>query len=297
MKRPPITERDYYFLSPSLQNQTGDVWLGLPSLGLLPQKVVSGVVVTPSCDLANGKTSTITYLPIIGVPDYIGSAAMMHELMACLDELANGIGVEPIRQLVEKRSRHLIDDLDTYRQIVENQDAHPVARNLEEFQDRKKRLLQGIYIASLIAKGERNIDLENISDVFGEKRLGKIREKIIRNSLSADIHFFPSDKQDKEWSAIPRHSVALFRYPISVPIEIFEYADNLGISDWVRAMETLSCRAKIASLFAEFRPVRCLRLKQDFLPDLLTRYTGLYMRIGSPDFTHETVQKFVGEIV
>ena len=42
--------------------------------------------------------------------------------------------------------------------------------------------------------------------------------------------------------------------------------------------------------------MKALRIRPRFLSDLLTRFTALYSRIGSPDFTEGTVDQYVDQI-
>jgi hypothetical protein len=37
-------------------------------------------------------------------------------------------------------------------------------------------------------------------------------------------------------------------------------------------------------------------LKQRFVADLLTRFVGVYIRLGSPDFTSETIDRYLMDI-
>lgn len=71
--------RQYYDTNPSQRHSTGDIWSGLPTHGLLQQPLLSGIVITPACDLAQAKVETITYLPILPVVDWFSSRSFQHE--------------------------------------------------------------------------------------------------------------------------------------------------------------------------------------------------------------------------
>jgi hypothetical protein len=62
-----IDERDYYDFLPPNVHRTGDIWKSLPTFGTLSCRSAPGIVITPSCDLANNKSETITYIPIISI--------------------------------------------------------------------------------------------------------------------------------------------------------------------------------------------------------------------------------------
>lgn len=66
----PVTEKSFYSLYPDGYHATGDIWMRLPSMGLLSREHVSGLIVTPACDLANCKTETVTYVPIVPVSEF-----------------------------------------------------------------------------------------------------------------------------------------------------------------------------------------------------------------------------------
>jgi hypothetical protein len=92
------------------------------------------------------------------------------------------------------------------------------------------------------------------------------------------------------------HSVALFRYPLTVPVSLLDAAQDNALTDWTEATSALAVEEPMATLLAARRPLKCLRLQSRFLPDLLTKYVSLYSRIGSPDFTRETVETLSNEL-
>ena len=62
--------KDIYNLSPNPVHRPGDIWDCLPTFGTLPTPFTRAIIITPACDLAQGKTNTITYLPIISLRSY-----------------------------------------------------------------------------------------------------------------------------------------------------------------------------------------------------------------------------------
>jgi hypothetical protein len=66
---------DFYDFHPDGRFVPGDIWSDLPSFGVLQSHRVRGVVITPSCDLANAKTETVSYLPIVPILSYFAIPA------------------------------------------------------------------------------------------------------------------------------------------------------------------------------------------------------------------------------
>jgi len=132
--------------------------------------------------------------------------------------------------------------------------------------------------------------------LFGDKAFKSIIKGIVSNAYRQDIHFLPADEQDSAWSGVPRHSVVLFRYAFSAPVEIFECAQDISLTDWPAAIQRLSRFIPGVCAFSQERPMKRVSLKPRFLADLVTRYVAMYVRLGSPDFTHQTVTQFINQI-
>ena len=80
--------KNYYDTTPERRHQTGDIWKGLPTFGLLGQhQTCSGLVITPACDLANNKSTTITYLPILTVTEYLGTAPIYATIRTAIHDV------------------------------------------------------------------------------------------------------------------------------------------------------------------------------------------------------------------
>jgi len=131
--------------------------------------------------------------------------------------------------------------------------------------------------------------------LFGVKAFNSVLIQIVRNARS-DTHFLPADCQPPEWSGMPMHSVALFRYPLSAPIELFDRTYNTTEAEWPALMGRLGRFFPAASVFAAKRPMKRLTLRSRFAADLITRYLALYSRIGSPDFSDHTIAGYVASI-
>lgn len=268
---------------------TGDIWKNLPSMGLLKQKKCSGIIVTPGCDLANAKVETITYLPLISIRSFFASRSFYYEVRSQFINLVKD-KVPTISEYLLKNTLPDIDGVEVLNNII-----------IETYSKEKaavvKRIVNGIEILKIICgKNETIESLDKYKDFFGDKQFKNICIDIIRNSYSNDLHFLPKDEQDIEWSSIMEHSVVLFRYPITIPIEVLDIANTNGLSDWNGIIKKVVGMYPIAQQFQDFQPVKTITLSIEFLSDLLTRFCGLYMRIGSPDFTHDTIHEIANEI-
>jgi hypothetical protein len=160
-----------------------------------------------------------------------------------------------------------------------------------------EKILSGLGILnSLVSPDIHKCDFEHLAIFFG-KNFEKIKVDIITNSYSSDLHFLPRDDEDSDWSAIQEHSVVLFRYPITVPIEILDLAMDYSIVNWKETMIAESSKFSSATGFRHEKPLKVIKLNPDYLSDLLTRFVGVYVRIGSPDFTEKNIQILKEQII
>jgi hypothetical protein len=84
-----ISARSYYDYFPPSPHAPGDIWMHLPTHGLLRRERACALVVTPSCDLSNRKVNTITYLPIISFLDWVSSRDFLAEVVSTMSSLAD----------------------------------------------------------------------------------------------------------------------------------------------------------------------------------------------------------------
>jgi hypothetical protein len=150
------------------------------------------------------------------------------------------------------------------------------------------RLLRSMYSNSNALFSNNALD---VISIMGRPAI----EKIISNK-SPNSHFLPSDEQPEDWSGIPVHSVALFRMPLSIPIEILDLAQETSESSWRMELKKLECIYPLSAKMADTRPMKRITLREVFTVDLLTRYIGLYVRLGAPDFSALSFEKFLTEI-
>jgi hypothetical protein len=243
-----IDASDYYDLNPRLEHAPGDVWVNMPTFGLLADQPTSGLVITPACDLLNRKVATVTYLPILPLCSYLASVFSLPEITR---ELAGQLSVFGKNHLLQSDQPYIPPAPSSVERAIEEVTsflARPAASSKEK--SAATRALAGLRLTADIASGlSRANALADLKLLFG-KRLSVILRDIVRNSYRGDVHFMPSDKQPSDWSAIPDHSIALFRCPMTVPVEILDRAQDTPEFGWKDLLAGMSHRCASVSAFA-----------------------------------------------
>lgn len=283
----PITNESFYSFYPSFDHRTGDIWRDLPTFGMLGRASVPGIVITPACDLANKKCETVTYLPIISVDEYLISECFRHE---CWLEM------------------------------------HPIISKLPEFSTivapgrydfLSNEVLEAICRAEVDVKGVRLTDVERRKIAAYEKyvkesragvvKLSRIKEfikkddmltyisRLVTNAFKTDVHFLPKDGQPSGLGVIDFHSVVLFRYPLTVPVEVLNLAQHTEPTQWSQIRECKSEKFPVIKQMPVW-PIKMLSLQGGFLSDLISRYINMYIRLGSADFSKSAVRAMSKEI-
>jgi hypothetical protein len=290
-----ISARSYYDYLPPASHSPGDIWMHLPTHGLLRRERTSALVVTPSCDLSNSKVNTITYLPIISCRDWMGSRDFVAEVLGTMLSLVEQLGSVGIS------STSALESGDTFCSELSDQLAELQRRLTKEKLGTSIRAAAQRYIAGgnhlkRVCYGER-VEIRDIEICLSKKRWQQIRVQLVKNALRSDLYFLPADGNgDPEISPVRQHSVVLFRYPLTAPISLLDAAQDGSLADWGVAMNVLAEEEPMARAFSPMRPLKCLRLQSRFLADLLTKFVTLYSRLGSPDFTHDTIESLSNDL-
>ena len=296
---PPINASDYYEFFPRPEHQVGDIWADLPTFGMFGIKHVTGIIITPACDLQNCKTDTITYLPIVSVRQAFVLRGFFPAVIKAINGQAQVLGIDGLDDsdvpFIPMEAPH-IDAL--VARVIEKVEKGRDGKVSEKEKAAAERVMAGVsvlrkgYGLSVTAASGTELRI-----LFGAPNFDAIVERLVMNSFRTDMHFLPSDSQRPEWSAIPEPSVALFRYVFSAPIEIFDCAQDLSRAEWEHeVMRMSSCIAGAAS-FGARRPMKRQTLKPRFAADLLTRYVAMHVRLGAPDFTDASIRAYVSDIV
>jgi hypothetical protein len=289
-----ITPTDYYDLSPPLGNAAGDIWSDLPTHGLVGADRCAGIVITPACDLANCKVETVTYLPIVTVRGFFSMPAALPEVRRAIDGQLDASKIGRLFDWPAGFSPPTIATVEAAEKLIEEK-CGSGSMGAKELAAASRvqagfRVIKRMFDPTVLPVASADMQL-----LLGKDWLA-LRRRVVTNAYKPDLHFLPSDEQPVEWSGIIDHSLGLFRYPLTAPAEIFEAAQNIEILDWPSWCAQFAAFSPIAKAFAAVRPLKRISLKPDFLSDFLTRYAGVYIRLGSPDFTLETVERYCAEI-
>ncbi|MBI2391023.1 MAG: hypothetical protein HYV09_15635 [Deltaproteobacteria bacterium] len=286
----PATPDDYYDHTPEPGHATGDIWCGLPSYGALKQEHVAGIVVTPACDLQNSKSETITYLPILSFDAWFATFSALTDIRSatqnycrCLFEQAKG---EPF----------------TLSSIPAEEELAALLALTESLPDDGKfraRVLAGIgALKAIVNHTTLKSDISSLVTLFSQRDFVAKCERLVTNALRSDTHFLPARGR---WAvaavaddSFASHSLVMFRYPLTAPLDILNLA-NAPNADWSAAIAEYA-PLPAARFFQSKKPVRVARLRPRFFADLLSRYTGLYARVGSPDFAPSLVTTLAEDI-
>lgn len=287
-----ISEYSYYDLMPKIDLEIGDIWHNLPTFGNLGIDHLTGIVITPSCDLSNCKVETITYLPILSINGYFSSRGFAAEYVRIIRNQASCANI-PLGSTWDLRGVEL-PSLPSVEDVILK--AEKLVMGQQKISIAAKRIISAAKVIKYI-KGVK-CDCLNalIVKAMGEKDYNRKLTEIIRNSYSQDIHFLPKVETGVQEGALPAHSVALFRYPLTLPIELLRAANDISVKEWRGATSQLEREFPVARHLSLFRPLKVATMRPRFLNDLVARFVALHVRMGSPDFSNETIDDFVKSI-
>jgi hypothetical protein len=290
----PLSAADYYDFFPTTDHVPGDIWTGFPTFGILPKPTLPALVITPACDLSNRKAETITYLPILPARSYLVSRSALPEIKRATEGQLTAGGLEGILSMPTGFEIPIPADINAALILLEERIAQADCGQKEKVS--LVRAKSGLKLLQEICQAVvSEPQLERLCSLIGEKNLNEAVRRLITNSRP-DAHFLIHDEQRPEWTAISTHSVALFRYPLTLPIEVLELAQRVTEAQWpeaaAQATLVLPCLNAISA-----RPMKRLRVQAAFLKDLLTRFTSMFGRLGSPDFTTDSVARIASEII
>lgn len=106
------------------------------------------------------------------------------------------------------------------------------------------------------------------------------------------MHFMPKAEISTGLSVLEEHSVALFRYQFTAPAELFDLALHFPDS-WGPGIDKMATYFEGAALYRPQVPIKVASVRERYMPDLLTRFTIMFNRIGSADFSKIAVEKLI----
>lgn len=289
----PLGAADYYDFFPSGDHHPGDIWVDLPTFGILPEDKLPGLVITPACDLSNRKVETITYVPIVPVSEYLVSRSSLPDIKRAVEGQLEAGGLGDLLSLQTGFAWPMGADIDAALQIISVILSEP--KTATKIKSALARAASGLrLLGSLCGDDNHQPNLSDLRTLIGSKAFEEAIRRLITNARM-DSYFLPADEQRPAWSGVRVHSVALFRFPLTLPIEVLEMAQRVSESEWKEASGRVRTRLPCIDSIAK-RPMKRQRLRARFGSDLLTRYTAMFGRLGSPDFTPDTVTRFTHEI-
>lgn len=285
---PPVQSRDFYDFFPLPNHRTGDIWRCLPTFGMLDCVSTTGVVITPACDLANEKCETITYLPIVSVAQYLISSAFRYE---CWQEIVGVLAKTKGYSLMASPGRFDLprkDDLEAVLEMQKDADAKQLSA--------QETARINSYVNYIEKCNEKTVSIMDVRNFMKSDRYKNYISRIVTNAHKPDIHFLPADEQVEDLSAMPVHSLVLFRYPLTIPVAVLDAAHHTPSTQWNEVRGNLRGDQPILNHMPQW-PIKLMSLKGEFLSDMITRYVNMYIRLGSSDFSEGAVQRFTEEIV
>ena len=282
--------RAYYSELVTNEHCTGDVWSNLPTHGLLKESHLPGVVITPACDLANDKVETISYLPIIPIRNYLATTSFLPEIKNAMLGISDQLNYTEFRTITSQIWPPSTHDLKSMKIAISELSETPKKKKLCE---RFLHLL--VNLEKTTADTLMPSDMKSLSEGIGENAFNKLLNKIISNSYKNDIHYIPIDDQNPSWSVIREHSLIVFRYPLTAPIEIFNLAQTGLIDNWQKEVSFLT-NVPMSKAFIDRQPIKTLRINPSFLHDILNRFVSLFSRIGSPDLTQNAIGNILKDL-
>ncbi|OCJ51110.1 hypothetical protein A6U92_05595 [Agrobacterium rubi] len=265
-------------------------------MGLFRGENIRGIVVSPACDVSNFKTETITYLPIIPVRSYFSTIGYLPLARREITERLRSAAFDA--EIIWPEPGYLpprLEELDRALLLIERRLGRPKVSKQEA--EHLPRAAAGIRITRACADFRlEEAPLADIATLYGSKWLD-FRKQIISNSFRPDLHFLPRDRDDDiGGSPFLPHSLVLFRYPMTIPAEFLWAAQNHHPDQWGTFIQQNAMTSSLVMQFSSVPPLKCLSLKSAFLADLLGRFTTLFSRVGSPDFSSAALERISGEL-
>lgn len=284
--------KEYYNRNPYGLIEPGDIFTNLPTMGLMKSDFTPGIIITPACDLANGKTETITYLPVVPLKDWLCSVSFYPEFRSHFHSLWNQfelLAKSPLSKQIEGK------------EIIELLKDELSKINLSVIKDKKKEVHNQILLCFELLENMMNDQCINHDYNKVKRALPKIEQsiaKVVSNSYASDLHFLPIEDENIEKAyTLKNYSIVMFRFPITVPFEVLDIAKDINIENSASWSAHKNSRPnKVCYSSFNDLPMRGLRLNQEYLSDLLTRYISLYVRIGSPDFGRLMTEEIINKI-
>lgn len=248
---------------------------------------VWGIVITARCDIAHGKTHTISYVPIVRVMDWLQQDGM--------DILAS--------RLIKSKKEQLAQKLKAYNHapsIVQHVTPREIYETLffrEEVKSADKNKVKGVVedieeLLELCKRLPAQSDTQTLYNRIASSRLAKDVENFVKDCAKCKIngyYFFPKVSPDGSESGY----VALLRQVHSMPAKLakllisgMEYNEYMSICD---SDTTAVNRLRFTVAGEQAMPIGVVR--SPFVEHFMQAFATLYSRIGIEDTPSEYIEK------
>jgi hypothetical protein len=285
----PLQGAAFYTKFPRIDHTPGDIWSGLVCDKTLSPTQISGVVLTPACDLSNNKVETTTYLPVVSIRQYFSTAAVLPSVYKRILGLCQALEIQPKVWMAQRFELPAEDDVAELEVELSRVNPRHALRVPE--------VMAGIdLLRAILNRGLVDVSVATVKTFFGDKQAGDMLQKLLKNSYSSDVHFLPHDGLMQEYSAIPHASLVLFRYPCTTSLQLLDHAIETPESMWSEHAKSLDAKFPGAASLSPKRPIKLATLEPRFFADLLTRYVSLMIRLGAPSFEQAALSKMLQDL-
>jgi hypothetical protein len=231
-------------------------------------------------------------LPILEIEEWLATAGWLAEIVGATQSVWNEVAKKVGSDGVVIPATPRFEDM----AALNDRFPSPGSSSDKKLPELLERLNNGLKAISAIVDPRcTRSSAGTLAALFGTKDWQQKRTRLVSNSLRSDLHFLPAiGPAGAAHTGLNRHSVAMFRYPMSAPVGVLDLASDVSLPEWSTAVQQFAA-LPAAHSFAE-RPIRVARLTHRFCVDMLTRYCMLYNRLGSPDFSVATLTRLAAEI-
>ena len=248
------------------------------------EKSYHGFLITARCDLAQLKTNTLNFLPIVPLEEWLQYSCAVSILQRRVLSLSQKIFTQ-IQKLDSALLSFFRDELDmeVFNGFVkENENYGKSDRNNIETQ-----LINYTNLLAILGECRTHHDVkflltkhELFSKLYSRNKAKRIKDAI-RNE-DADVHYLPAIDTSSDLFMSDGY-IVLLRHIISIPAEFFEMLEygrlEFDIEDHIN--DYLIAPAGVIS-----------NIRSPHVEHILQRFSLLYSRIGVEDYSEVYVEKF-----
>lgn len=260
----------------------GDIWTNLPPHQVLSDVPFAGLVISPPCDiLLEGKTGSVTMLPIVSMDIYFKSRLFVDEIKKKLTKLIPTIKKLAPNIAVSNDSLESKDFLQGLKDILDG-----ISQSKKSGQQKQLECA----ITLLLQPPKCPEDTVKLVSDFLLSGYNELIDNLMAHKDDG-LHLLPYMPNSSNYCPI----LVLYKYPYSVPIELLKFASNSDLQNWSSIVLSRKSEYPIYSDCTD-RPVRQYRITYRHYAGVISRFIMYYSRLGSPLIHDETITKINGAI-